>query len=113
MVNSTRLSAGTKKRAWAWTVADFAALFGVTEARVGQMIQAGEFDPSNLESVCVTWLERTRSPRYARHWDVPPCSAVLQDDDRSSDDRTVQVGGNTYTLRIPKAFLQPDLKRSK
>jgi hypothetical protein len=58
-------------KVWGWGVSDIAALLGLSEARVIAKMTRREIDPYNLESICVAWLERIRSPQYTRKWDSP------------------------------------------
>jgi hypothetical protein len=45
-------------KVWAWGYADFAVLFGMSEAAVRQRVKRGAFDPSDLESVFEFWQRR-------------------------------------------------------
>jgi len=44
---------------WAFSYADLAALFGMTEGSVRNLIASdSDLDPEDLQSVCENWLKR-------------------------------------------------------
>lgn len=45
-----------RTRLWAYSYADLAELFGITEHGVRKAVSRGHIDPGNLESVCRYWL---------------------------------------------------------
>lgn len=56
-----RISEATAKRRWAklwaYSYADLAELFAISEVAVRKAVVSGRLDPSDLESVCRFWAE--------------------------------------------------------
>ena len=54
-------------KVWGFTFRDLAQLFGVSIPSARNMVSNGDFDPADLQSICLCWYERMRSQQVASY----------------------------------------------